>query len=343
MNTMYFTRHIYIIVLLALAAATAGCVHEFPEPEPERNVVLTVNHDLPWNLMDWMAPQHMPANRASQQGQTVMARYIYQVSPVGKPQQVVRRIVRYSADTTYVPFVENLQIPAGDWQVWVWNDFVSADADHTPLSYDAKNLDAITILADPYRGDDVLKDAFRGVFNVSVPSNDLAEVSVSASVTLVRPLTAYAIIATDYAVFTDNERRRTGLAPLDASYRFPGLDKYRVKFSYPLYLPSEYDLFLDRPIDSMTDLWFTSGITPLSADEALLGFDYVLINGAESAVSVALDIIGADGQIVGNTGTLRIPVKRGVCTVVRGDFLTSKASSGVSVNTQFAGRYDIHM
>jgi hypothetical protein len=89
-------------------------------------------------------------------------------------------------------------------------------------------------------------------------------------------------------------------------------------------------------------VWFASAISTLDGGtEALLASDYVFVNGNESAVSAAVQIVDAAGTVLSQSQSVRIPIARGKLTEMRGNFLTTENSSGLSINTQFSGEYNL--
>lgn len=328
-----------LVVLLALSS----CVHEFPEAAKTRNVTITVHHELEWTYQDWTW------SRATFTTAGAKVRYIYAVCPTSDPGKVVARYTYYSDDLSLSDFTVDFDIPAGDYTIWVWNDYVSSTEE--ALYYDAKSLAEVRALHLD-QGNDARKDAFVGSVNLKVPKNDLLNVNVSGTINLNRPLAAYAVIANDYDKFLDSESRRRGIPSLSAPQipaltpanpNLQSLKGYSVKFLYPGYLPSVFDVFSDRPVDVVTGAWFDSEIQGLSATEALLGFDFVIVNGRESAVTIGIDTYGPEGTRIATTGGFNIPLKRSQCTVVRGPFLTSNAHASVGINADFDGVYNIEI
>lgn len=82
----------------------------------------------------------------------------------------------------------------------------------------------------------------------------------------------------------------------------------------------------------------------IDSTQAMLGFDFMFVNGAEAGVQLALEIYDtATGEKIGSTGTITAPLLRGRTTEIRGRFLSSQAESGVGVNPDFDGDYNIEI
>lgn len=324
---------------LCAMSGLSSCVHELPEPPENRTAVVTVHHELPWNLFDYYVSTRSDGDPAS------AVRYIYEIYPAGSTEQPVSRYVEMRSDMTLADFTTTLPIPAGDYDVYVWSDFAEPYSELSPY-YDASTLDNIKVRT-PYRGNTSLKDAFQGMFSVSVPYSIDETVSTSAEVTLCRPLTSYAFLSTDLHEFIEQETRRLGMAPVEEDVaQIPqavDFSKYKARMIYTGFLPVEYNLFRNRPVDSATGICYEGGLKVVNNDEVLIGFDYILINGAASTINVAIQIFDADDRLVSEVPTLTLPVERNRATIVRGDFLTSHAQGGIGINPDFDGQFNIEI
>ena len=118
---------------------------------------------------------------------------------------------------------------------------------------------------------------------------------------------------------------------------------FRVVFRYQGFMPCSFNMFTNKPADSWTGVAFDSTMQRLSDTEAELGFDYVFVNGGESTVPVSVEVYDTDGTLLSSTLPIDVPVVRNKLTVVRGNFLSSKASGGVSINTEFDGEFNLEI
>ena len=119
------------------------------------------------------------------------------------------------------------------------------------------------------------------------------------------------------------------------------LEKYRVVIYYVGFMPDTYSLFTDKPVDSSTGVFFETGLTQISDTEASLGFDYVFVNGQSSAVTVQIGIYGPGGGRVALTDPIEVPISRSTHTIMRGGYLLSEASGGISLNPDFDGDHNL--
>ena len=106
-------------------------------------------------------------------------------------------------------------------------------------------------------------------------------------------------------------------------------------------MPCAYSMFTDKPVDSSTGVMFQSALKGLNDREASLGFDYVFVNGTESAITVQIGLYDKEGTRLSLTEPIRVPLRRNHHTVLRGKFLMSKASGGVTINPDFDGDHNL--
>ena len=120
----------------------------------------------------------------------------------------------------------------------------------------------------------------------------------------------------------------------------------RILVAYSGFLPYRYSVPRGVPFDATTGVNFVSSISETSTEgdgTATLGWDYVMVNGEESSVTMALGLYNDEGQLVGQSSTLNVPIKRGGITVVKDDFLTKTASGGgIGIDPSFDGDINIY-
>lgn len=131
-------------------------------------------------------------------------------------------------------------------------------------------------------------------------------------------------------------------APWDPT-KAPGFnpEDYKIVFYYTSFLPTEYNVLTQKPVDAKMGMSFTSVLRPLNEDEALIGFDYVLVNGTESSVGVQVALYDPDGKMLSLSNPVTVPIVRGKVTTVRGRFLTLATGSGIGVDPGFSGEYNV--
>ncbi|MDD6622868.1 MAG: hypothetical protein PUE90_09215, partial [Bacteroidales bacterium] len=105
--------------------------------------------------------------------------------------------------------------------------------------------------------------------------------------------------------------------------------------------PCSFNMFTNKPADSWTGVAFTSRLIKINEQEAELGFDYVFVNGSEAKVSVCVEVYDSENNLLANINPIEVPLVRSQLTIVRGEFLTSKATGGVGIVPDFDGEYNI--
>ena len=86
---------------------------------------------------------------------------------------------------------------------------------------------------------------------------------------------------------------------------------------------------------------FSSSLQPLNEDEALIGFDYVIVNGVESSVTLQVALYAPDGELMSLSNPVVVPVVRGKVTTVRGKFLTLATGGGIGIDPGFDGEFNL--
>ena len=106
-------------------------------------------------------------------------------------------------------------------------------------------------------------------------------------------------------------------------------------------MPSTFNMRDNKPCDSSTGVSFTSDITLIDEHNARLGFDYVMVNGHESSVMVAVGLFDENGVRLSMTNPIEVPLKRSMLTTVKGSFLMQDTRGGVAIEPGFDGEYNI--
>ncbi|MGN1245125.1 MAG: DUF6562 domain-containing protein [Muribaculaceae bacterium] len=237
-----------------------------------------------------------------------------------------------------------LNLPQGDYSLAVWADFVQER--NRSLYYDPYNFEEIT-LYEPHVANTDLRDAFRGMLDCSVKPRTMVAPPDTIDLHMERPLAKFEFITTDLLEFINEEENRAeGRAegdPKDAGVKSVDLSAYDIRFYYSGFMPCVYNMFSDKPIDSRTGVWFDSKITPTETGEASLGFDYVMVNGVESFVSIIVCVYDTQGHLMVTSDAIKVPTKRNYHTIVRGKFLTQTANSGVGIDPDFDGEFNIEI
>lgn len=310
------------MLLASLCVLTSGCVHEFPEFSGAREFAFSITHDSRWNEVDFDIK-----SKTRSDGEW-RSRYLFKVFPAG-----VNKIPSYeyeyiSDDSDVRDFSIPMQLPQGDWDVYVWGDKVRDDF----RFHNASGFEAIRYTGD-YHGAHDMRETFEGMTSVSIGANGMMRDDVYG-ITLHRPQGKYVFIATNLREFTEQTLKGD----------INSLEDYSIVGIYPLFMPSAYNLFTKRIIDSSRGITYNNVITPIDDDNALLAFDHVFMNDGENAVQVQIALQAPDGSLHSLTSTLTIPIRRSQTTIVRGDFLKlPSGSGGVKIDITFSGEFNIEI
>lgn len=322
-----------------------GCVHEFPHEGDRRDVVLHVSHATDWTYHDMTITRGdvpAPAPQSPQSG----ARYHIQVFPQGSQEILLHETEIFSFDLSRQDFTTKIQLPPGSYDLWIWSDYADSNTQSSHF-FDSSDFSGI-VYAEPYNGNNELRDAFRGMVSFTVDSNIDDDYFKEVWIELERPLARYEFISTDLEEFIASETTRNQMTGKDdetgpnssPATRFP-LEQYHVKMKYTGYMPSKFNNFIDKPVDSRTGMEYDADITKLTDNEARLGFDYVMVNGRESSVKVAMEVYDPKGELIGRTNSIDVVTKRSMNTTVRGKFLTSNVAGGVGIDPSFNGSFNV--
>lgn len=255
-------------------------------------------------------------------------------------------------------YVTSVTIPEGDYKILVWADYV-AEGTTTDRYYstdDFSQLELLTADADgnplAHSGCNNYRDAFRGELLVSVTGEgQLLDFNTRqplnpARVPMNRPMARYHFITTDLGDFISKLRSHTDTPAdaLDHPAAAPDLNDYTVRFRYSGYMPSAYNAHTDKPVDSRLGVSYTGSLRQIDAHEAELGFDYVLVNGTQTSVKVAVDILDRrSGKTIASTDPIEVPLQRNRYTVVKGHFLTATAGGGIGIDPGFFDDFNIEI
>lgn len=325
-------------------AVLGGCdVHEFPlEPgiPTRRKMLVHLQFDTLMPLYrNITVTQTKSSNEdVAMTGDAYDVRYIINAYP--NENGAVSRTL----DTSFVftrdgvdilDYTAQIELEGGDYTLLVWCDYVEQGtcADNF---YNTADFTRLYLAGDEHIGGTDFRDAFRGscqsIVNVPVSASDT--LSQVVEIRMGRPMAKYKFISTDYRQFLIYATRQAKVKASDIS-------GYTIAFKYSGYMPHQFNMFTNKPSDSKTGVTYRCPIDALGENEALLGFDYVFVNGNESSVQVALQVEDNMGNVIADIGTIDVPLVRSKVTEVRGAFLTSNAQGGIGVDPGFDDEYNI--
>ena len=325
-------RYISMIAGVLCCMLSGSCdVHEFPNPvEKEYPFVLHLDYDT--NMPLYKIVEYHDDTRSLENNYDI--RYIVKVYPAGDSREELLHCEFFKDELETLENDVTIMLKEGEYKFVVWTDYVSSH-DGVDLFYNTQNFEEIQLLGDEHYGCNDLRDAFNGTVEANV-----SETSLEATVEMGRPMAKFSFISDDLEDFMSNMVRLRSGKDEGCDTRAVELSDFKVVFHYYGFMPSSFNMFTNKPASAVSGVRFESDIKALNEKEADLGFDYVFVNGTESAVSIYLEIFDADGTLLSSFKPVKVPLIRSKLTVVKADFLTSKASGGVSIVPDFDGEYN---
>lgn len=346
---------LYLIICIPILLLSACNVHEWPDTPEYVKCHLRLNYET--DMTEW---KHMydGADVFEQgYGETYdnhrdygKIRYIVRTYPV---LEKTRATSDYTQEFVFTKEISEgynhevtLDLLPGNYNVMVWSDLVQTSGD--TYFHDAANFSEIRLQGE-HKGNNDHRDAFRGSSNVSLVADIKEQLPDTLDIAMQRPLAKFEFVTNDVLEFIDKESVRViskaggneTVSNDDAPSRAINIEDYKVVFYYVGFMSCAYSMNTDKPVDSSTGVIFESSLKKLTESEATMGFDYVFVNGKESAVTVQIGIYDKDGTQISLTKPIEVPLKRNHHTIMTGMFLMSKTSGGVTINPDFDGDHNL--
>lgn len=362
--------HYILLYMMSLLALTGCDVHEFPEERGEGvDFLLHLNFDA----SEMPLHEEIPYTRSGE-GETKASiehhdiRYIinaYRIDNVrGENRIPDTTFIFTKAEITSLDYTARLELPEGSYNFIVWADFVSANSTSDKY-YDTHDFAEI-ILADPnnHPGSNPYREAYRGYATATVKNPDYYSGSIvntidnQATAEMKRPMGKFKFISTDVDIFLnrivqamkekgllkDVESEAENTAAYEQLLQSIDWSEYTIVFKYDIFMPCSFNMFADRPADVWNGTTFSSRMTLESDFEMSLGYDYVFVNGSETTLSISLAVYNKEGELMSSANNIDVPIVRNKTTLVTGEFLTSKATGGISINPGYDGKdYNIEI
>lgn len=351
-HAMTFLR---LLPVMLFALLTAACnVYEWYEEEPEPTptppepetpaFVLNLNFDT-----DLPLHQEIPWSRAAADPHDIRYQiFIYSgtadITPSVSP---VKRMTITKAEAVGLNHSLEIDLEEGQYSFLVWADYVAPGTTGDKY-YTTSNLAEITLSdKNNHPGSNDHRDAFRGQTTGTVDKIN----GGSATVQMKRPMARFEFITTDLEEFVAKEAARRSAeegraggdkSETESSDSRADLSGYTVRFRYTGFMPSSYNIYGDKPIDAWTGVHFDSSLEAVS-DGTRMGYDYVMVNGSETSVSVAVEVYDDKGTRISATNTIEVPLVRSKLTVVKGEFMSASSGGGVAIDPGFDGEFNIEI
>jgi hypothetical protein len=261
------------------------------------------------------------------------------------------------SDYADLNYTADLLLEEGTYDFKVWTDYVNINSTEDKY-YDTHDFSEI-ILAnrEEHSGSNDFRDVFRGYASATVTNpayytgSAVNAIDNQAVAEMKRPVGKFKFISTDVEIFLSRvamKMQEQGLLPnisatagtrpyYEMLLQSINLSDYYVVFRYNAFMPCSFNMFTDKPADSWTGMSFVSPMYIEGDYEMNLGYDYIFVNGSETTMSISLEVYNKNGELMSSSNPVNVPIVRNKLTVVRGEFLTSKASGGVSINPGYDG------
>ena len=343
-------KHFFLLISLLLL--TACDVHEWPDTPEYVPFHLQLNYHT--NMTEWnnlydgsnVVEQNIGKtyDNARDYGKI---RYVIRAYPILDKQRssqnytkefvIVKNLLDgYDHDVT-------LELPSGDYNMMVWSDLIESEGDS--YFHESANFSEIKLSGD-HQGNTDYRDAFRGTGKISLIADIREKLPDTLDITMERPLAKFEVITNDVKEFIEKETARAASKAVqsgkeDVPTRVVNIQDYKVVFYYVGFMPNTSSMNTDKPVDSTTGVIFESTLTKLDDSEATMGFDYLFVNGKESAVTIQIGLYDKEDTQLSLTDPIAIPIKRNHHTILRGMFLMSEASGGVSISPDYEGDHNL--
>ena len=347
-------RILYLIICMPLLLLSGCDVHEFPDNPATVKLHLRLNYES--QITEWI--HTYDGSKVTEQGTGATynnalnygsMRYIVRAYPIKNTRQVSQYYTHEYVFNKDVSKGYNheatIDLTPGNYKIMVWSDLTYPKSD--TYYYNPVNFFEI-LLQGEYTGNTDYRDAFRGTNDATIVSDYIERLPDTLDITMQRPLAKYSFVTNDIKEFIEKEATRIATKAAggenessdESSTRIINIDDYKVIFYYVGFMPNAYNISTDKPVDASTGNSFESTLSILNDAEALIGFDYVFVNGKESAITVRIGIYDKENTQISLTEAIEIPLKRSHHTILTGTFLLSKATGGVSINPNYNGDHN---
>ena len=343
-------RLLYIIIYIPLLLLTACDVHEWPDLPENVQVHLKLNYET--MMTEW---HHKYENSKATEialGDTYdnlqsdgYIRYVIRAYPVTRKNRAITR--GFTHEFVYIKDLSEgydceflLDLLPGEYYIKVWSDLLETE-DQMPF-YDVDDF-ANILLQGTHKGSSDIRDAFRGLKEVTLVADYAEKAPQEVNITMQRPLAKFELIATDLKDFLEKEIEYLTKMASTRGEEPPtrvNTDNYVVKFYQPDMVYG-YNMDSDVPNDTYPGtVIFESKLNILNEDEASLGFDYIFVNGTARNAYVNIVLCDNEGRDIAKSEQIAVPVKRSRHTKLTGSFLTLKSSGGIKIESDFNGNHN---
>ena len=345
-------RLFYFILSMPLLWLTACDVHEWPETPEFVKFHLRLHYETDMTVWNHL----YDGKNTIEQGYGVTydnymnkgtIRYIVRAYPIHRETtstEYAKEFVFTQNMANGYDFETTLELVPGDYRIMVWSD-LSRTKPSFPF-YEPANFTKIVLQGEHPANTDY-RDAFSGKQQVVLTSDIMERKPDTLDIAMRRPLGKFEFITTDVVEFIRKEVIRLASRgdlvydPDEDLSRMVNIKDYKIMFYYVGFMPSAYSVLTDMAVDSATGVSFASSLDRLNDREASLGFDYVFLNNTETAVTVKIGVLDKEDTLLTLSDPIVVPLKRDHHTILRGTFITTQASGGITINPEFDGDFNL--
>lgn len=291
--------------------------------------VLHVNFTIPASGLS----DYNPDTRVrSASDKSFVLRCIAEVCRTGTDEVIHRREVLPTPDADG-SYAMDFTLNESSYDIRLWADYVPTASGTSDYHYTtASGLKAISIQTAPYAANTDTKDAaYAFCGGIALTDGDK---TITAE--LQRPLAKYRLVATDVEAYLQFRNR-------DAA-KFPPPEELTAIISYNGYFPSGFNVVSGKPNAAVGGITYSSALSSVPQDkkEVQIGSDWVFVNGTESLVNVAIQILNKKGEVISQVKDTPIAYRRNHYTTIKGSFLTAGQSGGnIQIDTEWDGSHDV--
>ncbi len=354
-------RYIYTICATLLLAFSGCDVHEFPVDSKEL-VPFNLHLNFDTELYFYKEVIYTRAGEESTKAPIEKhdVRYVINAyrtdNVVGVNQVADTTFVFSKADLSNLNYTAPLELREGSYRFAVWCDFVDAGS-KADKYYDTSNfLEVILKNRENHSGSNDFRDVFRGYATATVTNPKyyagaaLDNIDNQATAQMTRPVGKVQFISTDVEEFLSrvaNILQQQGLLSvdpdkdsIDALLSQIDLGQFKVVIRYNGNMPCSYDMIYDKPSDIWGGMSFESRMVRINNTEMELGFDYVFVGDLGTTLDMSVEVYNgeiSEDKLMSRSKSVPVPFMPSKLTTVRGEFLTSIATGGVTINPGYEG------
>ncbi len=349
----------YILGCVVLFFALAGCdVHEFPVDRHELvPFSLQLNFDTEMYFYKEVVYTRGGEEATKAPATKHDVRYVIKAyrtdNVIGVNQVADTTYIFTKSDLTDLNYTANFEIPEGSYRFAVWCDFVD-EGSTADKYYDTSNfLEVILKDRENHSGSNDFRDVFRGYATATVTNPKYytgatqSAIDNSATAQMTRPVGKVQFISTDVEAFLSRVAallQQQGLLSVDSDTNSLDillskidLGQFTVVINYDMNMPCSYDMVYDKTSDIWTNMSFESKMERINNTEMLLGFDYVFVDNFGTTLNMSVEVYNSKGELMSRSRSVPVPIMPSKLTTVRGEFLTSIAAGGVTINPGYEG------